>query len=339
MCIQRRRVCVNKPILSIVVPCYNEAATLERFVEAIQALAKDLPQVKLEMLFVNDGSRDETLALMRRLQQDYPDHIHYLSFSRNFGKEAAMLAGLQAAQGNYVALMDADLQDPPELLVEMYRLIQQEGYDMVGTKRSNRRGEPRVRSFFADAFYRLNNLITNVPLEPGVRDYRLMKREVVDAVLRLAEHNRFSKGIFAWVGFNTTYLDYPNIERVAGQSSWSFWQLFDYALEGLVNFSEVPLTIVTLMGVLIFVLALIYGIFIVVRTLLMGSTTPGWPSLVVFITGMGGLQLLGLGILGKYIAKIFTETKQRPHYIIQESSDIPTSETSSAQSSPQDTPH
>lgn len=309
---------IKKGTVTLVVPCFNEASTLKTFVKAILITQAKIPAVFLEILFVNDGSTDQTLKVMKQLAEQYPDRISYLSFSRNFGKEAGMLAGLEHAQGEWVAIMDADLQDPPELLVEMVTIIQEGKYDVVATRRVSREGEPRMRSMFAQLYYKLNNLISNVKLEEGARDYRLMTRPVVDAVLSLPERNRFSKGIFSWVGFDVKYLAYPNIERNAGQSSWSFAQLFDYAIEGIISFSDMPLTIASFVGLLTFLAATIYGIFIFIRTLIYGAATPGWPSLAVLIVGMGGLQLLCLGIVGKYIGKIFIENKQRPLYILKE---------------------
>lgn len=304
--------------LTIVVPCYNEEETLDLFMKEILMTQEDLPDIFLEVLFINDGSQDNTLIKIKSLANRYPSRVSFVSFSRNFGKEAGIIAGLQYAKGDYVALIDADLQDPPEMLIDMYRLITEEGYDMVGTKRINREGEPLIRSFFANSFYKLHNKISDVQLEEGVRDYRLMTRDVVNAVIDLPEQNRFSKGIFSWVGFKVTYLEYNNIERSAGQSSWSFYQLFSYAIEGIVSFSDAPLNIASMLGFLMFVLALIYGGYIILKTLILGSATPGWPSLAVIILGMGGLQLFCLGIVGKYISKIFKETKNRPMYIVKE---------------------
>lgn len=305
-------------VLTVVVPCYNEEETLDIFMDALLKTQENLPNVLIELLFVNDGSKDNTLAVIKSLANRYPDRVSYLSFSRNFGKEAGIMAGLEHAQGEWVALMDADLQDPPEMLIEMHRLITEEGYDVVGTKRVNRDGEPPIRSFFANLYYKLNNKISDVKLEEGVRDYRLMKREVVDSVLSLPERNRFSKGIFSWVGYNVKYLDYHNVERSAGNSSWSFLQLLNYAFDGIISFSDAPLTFASMLGLLIFILSSIYGVYIIIRTLLLGVITPGWPSLAVLVVGMGGLQLFCLGIVGKYIAKIFNETKRRPLYIVKE---------------------
>lgn len=304
--------------ITLVVPCYNEEETVSLFVEEILRVQTLLLDVFLEVLFVDDGSKDATLREIRRLVQEFPTRISYLSFSRNFGKEAAIIAGLEHAHGEWVALMDADLQDPPAMLVEMLRLIREEGHDVAATRRTTRQGEPPVRSWFASLYYKLNNRISDAKLEEGVRDYRLMTRQVVDAVLSLPEQNRFSKGIFSWVGFDVAYLEYKNVERVAGTTSWSFTNLLAYAVEGFISFSDAPLTVASYVGFLTFVVAFIYGIFIIGRTLLFGTATPGWASLAVLIVGMGGLQLLCLGIVGKYIGKIFIESKKRPHYIVRE---------------------
>lgn len=309
---------MKKNTISIVVPCYNEARTLQAFVAEILAVQAQLPKVFLELILVNDGSADETLGVMRALASEHPNRISYLSFSRNFGKEAAMLAGFEHAAGEWVAVMDADLQDPPEMLLEMHQLIITTEYDVVATRRVSREGEPKVRSLFATMYYKLNNLISDVKIEEGARDYRIMTRPVIEAILSLPERNRFSKGLFSWVGFEVKYLEYPNIERQAGETSWSFTKLFDYAIEGLISFSDVPLTLASYVGLLTFVMAFVYGVYIVIRTLIFGAATPGWPSLAVLVVGMGGLQLLCLGIVGKYIGKIFIENKQRPMYILKE---------------------
>lgn len=310
---------MKQQTVTVIVPCYNEGETLPQFISALEKMQQHLQPVTLELLLVNDGSQDVTLTLMRQYANQY-DWIDYLSFSRNFGKEAAILAGMQHAQGEWVVLMDADLQDPPELLPEMLRLVRDEGYDVVGTRRTTRQGEPPIRSFLSHLYYKINNRMTKVHLEPGVRDYRLMNRQVVSAFNALPEHNRFSKGIFSWVGFKVHYLPYENIERTAGKTSWSLKQLLSYAIEGIMSFSEFPLTLAIWVGIFSTAIAFIYGLVIIGKTLLLGGKTPGWPSLAVLVVGMGGLQLLSLGILGKYIAKIFIESKHRPHYIIQESS-------------------
>lgn len=314
-----------KPRLTVVVPCYNEEETLPLFMREILKVQEQLSEVMIEVLFVNDGSTDKTLHVMRQLAKAHSERLSYVSFSRNFGKEAAIIAGLEHAQGEWVALMDADLQDPPEMLVEMLRLVKEEGYDVAATRRTTRKGEPPIRSLFATLYYKLNNRLSKVKLEEGVRDYRLMTRQVVDAILTLPEHNRFSKGIFSWVGFDSAYLEYENVERVAGETSWSFQGLLSYAIEGFISFSEAPLTIASYIGFVTFAMATVYGLYIIGRTLWFGVSTPGWASLAVLIVGMGGLQLLCLGIVGKYIGKIFIENKHRPHYIVKEQKLVTTS--------------
>ena len=308
---------MSKDIISIIVPCHNEEEMVPIFHKEIAAVSDQLLDAAFELIFVNDGSKDATLAELKRLAA-LDERVHYLSFSRNFGKEAAMVAGLRHATGNYVAVMDADLQDPPEMLVEMFALIRTGEYDCIGTKRIDRKGEPPIRSFFARQFYQLINRISDTEIVDGARDYRLMTRQMVDAVLEMTEYNRFSKGIFSWVGFETKYLPYENQERVAGQTTWSFWSLFKYSLDGIVAFSEAPLAIAALTGVLSFAVAILGALIIVVRTLVFGNETSGWTSLIVIILGMGGLQLLCLGILGKYLGKTFMETKRRPIYILKE---------------------
>ncbi|PIO87228.1 glycosyltransferase [Loigolactobacillus backii] len=274
--------------------------------------------LSLEYWFINDGSRDSTLDKLKQLQQNDPEHVHYISFSRNFGKESALYAGLQAATGDYVAVMDADLQDPPELLPTMLAGIQDEHYDIVGTKRTDRKGEPPIRSFFSNLFYRLINHISNTPILNGVRDFRLMTRQVVDAILAMKEYRRFSKGIFSWVGFNTKYLPYENHDRIAGKTSWSFGKLFKYSLDGIVAFSELPLSIASFVGFFSFIIAIIALFFIVIRQLVFGDSVAGWASIVSIMIMVGGLQLLCLGIVGKYIGNIYLEVKNRPIYIIKE---------------------
>ncbi|MCJ0566181.1 glycosyltransferase family 2 protein [Enterococcus cecorum] len=277
---------------------------------------RKLQDFYFEYIFINDGSTDDTLLKLRQLSKK--QNVHYLSFSRNFGKEAALYAGLKEANGDYVTVMDADLQDPPELLIEMVRILEQGEYDCVGTRRINRRGEPSIRSWFARKFYQLINHIGEVEMVDGARDFRLMTRQMVDSVLELSEYNRFSKGLFAWVGYNTKYLEYENRERVAGQTSWSFWSLFKYSIDGIVNFSEAPLNLASFVGAFSCFASIIAMIFIVVKTLIFKDPTSGWPSLVCIILFIGGIQLLCLGIVGKYISKIFLETKKRPIYIVKE---------------------
>jgi glycosyltransferase involved in cell wall biosynthesis len=270
-----------------------------------------------EYIFINDGSEDRTLNVLRKLAREY-SFVRYLSFSRNFGKEAALYAGLQAAKGKLVAVMDVDLQDPPELLPQMIEMIETTDVDCVGTRRADRKGEPAIRSFFAKKFYQLINRISETEMVDGARDYRLMTRQMVDAVLELTEHNRFSKGLFSWVGFKTEYISFENQERVAGETSWSFWNLFNYSIDGIVNFSDAPLNIASFVGAFSCVVSGIAMLFIIVRALLFGDPTAGWPSLVTIILFIGGVQLLCIGIIGKYIGKIFMETKKRPVYIIKE---------------------
>lgn len=308
---------MSKDIISIVVPCHNEEEMVPIFHKEIIAVSDQLPDTVFELIFVNDGSKDATLAELKRLAS-LDERVHYLSFSRNFGKEAAMVAGLRHATGNYVAVMDADLQDPPALLVEMIALIRTGEFDCIGTKRIDRKGEPPIRSFFARQFYQLINRISATEIVDGARDFRLMTRQMVDAVLEMTEYNRFSKGIFSWVGFETKYLSYENQERVAGKTTWSFWSLFKYSLDGIVAFSEAPLAIAAFTGFLSFAVAILAALILTVRTLVFGNATSGWTSLIVIILGMGGLQLLCLGILGKYLGKTFMETKRRPLYILKE---------------------
>lgn len=301
-------------LLSIIVPCYNEEPALQLFYDAIQKVAPDLP-TELEFIFVDDGSRDGTLQKIQQLHVQDP-RVRFVSFSRNFGKEAALLAGLDHARGDVVVTMDADLQDPPALLPEMYQLIQTGDYDQVGTRRVTRKGEPPIRSFFARRFYRLINHMSKVELVDGARDYRMMTRPVVDALISMREYNRFSKGLFEFVGFRTKWLEYENIERAAGETKWSFWKLFAYAVEGICAFSTVPLVLAALLGVIFCLIAFIMVIIIIIRTLAFGDPVSGWPSLICVILLLGGLQLLALGIIGQYLAKTYLETKHRPVYIV-----------------------
>lgn len=305
-------------LISIIIPCYNEQPTVPLIYQALLEIKPQVSdQYQFDYWFIDDGSSDETLAAIKQLAAS-DTSVHYISFSRNFGKEAALLAGLQAAKGDLVAVMDSDLQDPPALLPKMIELLEQDDYDCIGTQRVDRRGEPPIRSFFAKVFYRIINRISNTNFISGVRDFRLMKRQMVDAILELQESNRFSKGIFSWVGFKTLYLPYENQDRAAGKTSWSFWQLFNYSLEGIVDFSEAPLTIASFVGVLSTLIATLALIFIVIRAALFGDQTNGWPSLVSIILFIGGIQLFCLGIVGKYIGKIYLETKRRPQYIVKE---------------------
>ena len=311
---------MTKQKLSIVIPCYNEEETIRPFLAATQIIEDQMAEeVAFDYIFVNDGSKDATLEVLRQVSKEF-DNVHYLSFSRNFGKEAGLLAGLETADGDLVTVMDADLQDPPEMLIDMYQKIQ-EGYDVVGTRRVDRKGEPAIRSFFARLFYKIMSSVSDTEMVDGARDFRLMTRQVVDSILQLNEVNRFSKGIFAWVGYNVTYLPYENRERVAGETSWNFWSLLRYSIDGFVNFSEAPLNLAIWAGTLSFFLSVLGIAFVVIRKLTIGGSIAGWASLVTIILFIGGIQLLALGIIGKYLAKIFLETKKRPVYIIKEKSE------------------
>lgn len=307
----------GKEKLSLVVPAYNEEEALPIFYREARKVEEQLPQVEIEYLFVDDGSVDGTMDVIRRLHEEDP-RVHYVSFSRNFGKEAAIYAGLENAVGDYVAILDADLQDPPALLPEMLRIVTQEGYDCVGSRRVSRKGEPPIRSWFARMFYKIMNRISSADVVDGARDFQLMNRKVVSAILSMKEYNRFSKGIFGWVGFKKKWLEYENIERAAGETKWSFWKLLLYALDGIVAFSTMPLVIASVMGMLFCVLAFAAIIFIIIRTLVFGDPTSGWPSMVCIIMLVSGVQLLCIGILGQYMAKTYLETKRRPLYLVEE---------------------
>lgn len=305
-------------ILTIIVPCYNEELALPIFYETIKKVLDSINHlVRYELLLINDGSNDHTLKIMKQLSKE-DGNVRYISFSRNFGKEAAMLSGFQHSNGDYVVIMDADLQDPPALIPEMLRFIQEEGYDSVATRRVTRKGEPIIRSFFARQFYKLINRISDANIVDGARDYRMMNRAMVDAVLSMSEYNRFSKGIFGWVGFDTKWLEYKNVERVAGETKWSIWKLFKYSLEGITAFSVIPLQIASVFGILLFFLASIMIVFVIIRTSIYGDPVGGWPSLVCIIMLLGGIQLLSIGILGQYLSKTYLETKNRPIYIIKD---------------------
>ena len=301
-------------LISVIVPCYNEQESLPYFYEEICKVAKEMKDNKFELLFINDGSKDKTLEILRALAKE-DKRVRYISFSRNFGKEAGMYAGLKEAKGDFVCIMDADLQDPPSLLPQMYHIITTEDYDSVATRRVSRQGEPPIRSFFARLFYRLINKISKADIVDGARDFRLMTRQMVDAIVGMEEYNRFSKGIFGWVGFNTKWLPFENVERIAGETKWSFWKLFKYSLEGIVAFSTFPLALSFIFGILFCILAII---FIIVRTLIWGDATSGWPSLVCIMFLISGVQLCCLGIMGQYLSKTYLETKKRPIYIVKE---------------------
>ena len=302
--------------ISLVVPCFDEECTIPVFYEEAVRICGSLDR-QFEIVFVDDGSKDNTLKILRNLaRQD--SRVHFLSFSRNFGKEAAMLAGLQVAQGDYVVTLDADGQDPPALIPDMLEAVASGEYDCAGTRRVSRSGEPLVRSFFARRFYAIMNKITGIGLVDGARDFRLMNRKYLDAILTLREQNRFSKAIFPWVGFKTKWFEYKNIERTSGKTKWSFWRLFLYSLDGIIAFSSKPLAIASVLGILMFLAALVLIAFIVVRRLVWGDPVDGWASTVCIILFCSGIQLFATGVLGQYVARVYTEVKQRPHYIIKE---------------------
>ncbi len=304
--------------ISVIVSCYNEEESLPLFYKEMERVRKeDFQDVEFEYIFVNDGSKDNTLKEIKNLREN-DSKVRYISFSRNFGKEAAMFAGLEAAEGDYVTLMDADLQDPPSLLRQMYDYIKNDGYDCIGTRRVTRKGEPPIRSFFARIFYKLINKMSKVEMVDGARDYRLMTRQMVDAILQLKEYNRYSKGLFSFVGFNTKWIEYENIERVAGETKWSFWKLFKYAIEGITAFSTTPLIISSVIGLLFCLISFLLIIFIIIRTLIYGDPTSGWPSMVCIIFFVSGVQLFSLGIIGQYLSKTYLEVKHRPIYIVKE---------------------
>lgn len=303
--------------ISLIIPCYNEEEALPIFYRETKKVLADM-ECDYEMLFVNDGSRDGTLSILKELaQQD--EKVVYLSFSRNFGKESAMYAGFCNASGDYVAVMDADMQDPPSLLPDMLKKIQEEEYDSVATRRVTRKGEPPIRSWFARMFYRVINRVSDADIVDGARDFRLMKRDMVDAIVEMGEYNRFSKGIFGWIGFRTYWMPYENVNRVAGETKWNFWKLLKYAVDGVINFSQAPLSIASWFGMFMTVLSFLAVVFIVVRKLAFGDPVDGWASTVCIITFIGGIQLFCMGIMGQYIAKTYMEVKKRPHYIVAES--------------------
>lgn len=306
--------------LTVIIPCFNEEEALTIYYREMSKVMEEMPEVDTELLFIDDGSTDRTLSVMKDLHI-LDKRCKYLSFSRNFGKEAAIYAGLKNAVGDYVAVMDVDLQDPPYMLPKMYKILEEEGYDSVATKRSTRTGEPRIRSFLSRSFYKFINKISKTEIVNGARDYRLMKRNMVDAVLNMSEYNRFSKGIFEWVGFRTKWLEFENVERSAGKTKWSLKKLFFYSMEGITGFSVAPLSLASIMGVLFCLLSFITIGFIVMRTLIWGDPVSGWPSLVCIMFFVGGIQLLCTGIVGQYLSKTYLETKHRPIYILKESSE------------------
>ena len=309
---------MKKELISVIVPCYNEAEALHYFFEELDRVIFDMPEYDFEAIYVDDGSKDATLEILRS-RASVDKKTRYVSFSRNFGKEAGMLAGLRSAKGDYAVIMDADLQDPPSLLPQMMSILKEKKVDSVATRRGNRKGEPPIRSFFAKCFYGIVNKISKVKLVPGARDYRLMSRRMVDAVLSLCEYNRFSKGIFEWVGFKTEWISYQNIERVAGKTKWSFWGLFKYSLECIVAFSTAPLAISSLCGFMMFIVSIIGALAIVIRKIIdSSSAVGGWASTICVILFVGGLQLLCIGVLGQYLSKTYMETKRPPDSIIAE---------------------
>lgn len=309
----------KKELISIVVPCYNEEEALPLFYKEITKVFKKIKE-DYEILLVNDGSKDSTLQIMKDLAKK-DKHIKYLSFSRNFGKESAMFAGLYNAKGDYVAIMDADMQDPPSLLPEMIKILREEDYDSVATRRANRKGESKIRSFLSESFYKIINRISDADIVSGARDFRLMKRDMVDSIISMSEYNRFSKGIFGWVGFKTYWFPFENVERVAGTTKWSLFGLTKYAIDGIINFSQTPLAIASYFGMFMTFVAFIMLMFIIIRKLIFGDPVAGWASTMCAIIFIGGIQLFCIGIMGQYVGKTYMETKHRPHYIISETND------------------
>ena len=303
--------------MSIVVPCYNEEKALPIFYTEITKVSKEFENLEFEYIFIDDGSKDKTLNLIKDFRKN-DARVRYISFSRNFGKEAAMLAGLKESTGDYVTIMDADMQDPPSLLKKMFDTLKNEEYDCVATRRVTRKGEPVIRSFFARMFYRLINKMSKIEMVDGARDYRLMTRQMVDAIISLKEYNRYSKGLFSFVGFNTKWFEYENVKRVAGESKWSFWKLFKYALEGITAFTTFPLVLSSIVGMIFCLIAFLFIVVIIVRTLIYGDPTSGWPSMVCIIFLVSGVQLFCIGIIGQYLSKTYLEVKNRPIYIVKE---------------------
>ena len=302
--------------ISVIVPCYNEEETIELYYKEMQKVMKKIKNTEFELIFINDGSSDKTLDILRSLSKN--KDVRYISFSRNFGKEAGIYAGLKYATGDYIGLMDVDLQDPPEMLIDMYNILEEGEYDCVATRRVSREGEPPIRSFFARLYYKIINKISKTEIVDGARDFRLMTRQMVNSILEVTEYNRFSKGIFSWVGYKTKWLEYKNVERVAGTTKWSFWKLFLYSLESIVAFSTVPLSIASIFGILFCFVAFIIILIIIVRTLIFGDPTSGWPSMACIMFLIGGVQLLCTGIIGQYLSKTYLEVKKRPIYIVAE---------------------
>lgn len=305
--------------ISLIVPCFNEEKTVALFYkEVIEVLSKI--KYDYELLFIDDGSTDNTLKILKEISKENKN-IKYISFSRNFGKEAAMYAGFSNVSGDFVAVMDADMQDPPSLLPDMLELLENNDYDSVATRRVSRKGEPIIRSFFARMFYKLINRFSDADIVDGARDFRLMKREMVDAIVAMGEVNRFSKGIFGWIGFKTYWLSYENNKRIAGETKWSFWKLFKYAIDGIINFSQVPLNFASWFGIVMTVISFLVMLVIIFKKILFGDPVAGWPSTICFILFIGGIQLFCIGVMGQYLSKTYSETKRRPHYIISQTND------------------
>lgn len=304
-------------LITLIIPCYNEQESLPLLYPELVRVSQEMSEQKFEFLFINDGSRDNTLDLLRELAKK-DERVKYISFSRNFGKESAMYAGLENAKGDYVAFMDADMQDPPSLLPQMYKAVTEEGYDSAATRRVTRKGEPPIRSFFARMFYKIMNKISDTDIVDGARDFRLMNRKFVDALLQMKEYNRFSKGLFGWVGYKTKWIEFENVERVAGETKWSFWSLFKYSIEGILAFTTAPLVIASVLGILLCLLAFIFIVFIIVRKICFNNSVDGWASMVCIISLLGGLQLFAIGVVGQYLAKLYLEIKKRPIYLIGE---------------------
>ena len=305
-------------LVSVVVPCYNEEAVIRLYYEEMNKVTELLTDYDFELIFVNDGSKDGTLGILKEFASK-DNRVKFISFSRNFGKESAMYAGLKNSNGDYVVLMDADLQDPPKTLIEMLRIATEEGYDSVATRRFTRKGEPPIRSFFAKKFYKIMNKISKTDIVDGARDYRLMSRNFVDSLLRMSEYSRFSKGLFGWVGFKTKWIAYENVERAAGETKWSFWKLLLYSIEGIVAFSTLPLSISVFFGIIFAFLSFIGLVFVVIRAAIFGDSVAGWPSMMSIILLIGGVQLICIGILGIYLSKVYLEVKKRPIFICSDS--------------------
>ena len=311
-------------LLSVIVPCFNEQEAIPFFYEAISKTASEMrdewSDLDFEFLFIDDGSKDETLKVIESLRLK-DRRVRFISFSRNFGKEAALYAGLQNSKGDYAVTMDADMQDPPSLLPDMFRAVTEEGYDSAATRRVTRRGEPVVRSFFARQFYRLINRMSSADIVDGARDYRIMTRRMIDAIVDMQEYNRFTKGIYGWIGFNTKWIGFENVERVAGETKWSFWKLFGYAMEGIIGFSTIPLSMATWVGIFMSIVSFLGILFIIIKKLVFGDPTSGWSSMVCIILLVAGIQLFCMGIIGQYLAKTYLETKRRPIYIAKRTSE------------------